>query len=200
MNTDTGSAHTDERVLRIDYDDSGAHVEDSVFRSIMATLPTGVSVITTLDEEGRPKGLTCSAVCSVSARPPLLLACLDNRSTVLTAILARGGFVVNVLRERGEGVSNLFASRSGDRFGATPWRPSPATGLPWIERHAIAHADCRLAGAVRAGDHTVLVGAVVDGTAHQGLSTPLMYWRSQYGTWPAQPDEASAAITLAAEG
>ncbi|MGH3862160.1 flavin reductase family protein [Actinokineospora sp.] len=35
----------------------------------MATFPTGVTVVTALAPDGRPWGMTCSSVCSVTLRP-----------------------------------------------------------------------------------------------------------------------------------
>src|SRR6266536_565576 len=66
------------------------------FCDIMGSFATGVSVLTSLDRAG-PHGMTCSAVCSVSAAPPLLLSCLRTPSSTLDAIRACGRFLVNVL-------------------------------------------------------------------------------------------------------
>jgi flavin reductase (DIM6/NTAB) family NADH-FMN oxidoreductase RutF len=50
------------------------------FFSIMSAFPTGVAIVTTLDEHGEPKGLTTNAVCSVSAEPPTSAAAPSGRS------------------------------------------------------------------------------------------------------------------------
>jgi flavin reductase (DIM6/NTAB) family NADH-FMN oxidoreductase RutF len=165
----------------------------------MGTLPTGVTVVTTLDADGQPLGMTCSAVCSVSMRPPMLLVCINRDSRVLDAILRRDAFLVNVLRDSREDVSTLFASPRPDRFEVARWRPSPVAGLPWIHRDTIAHAECRVASAITAGDHVVVMGVILGGDC-ETTATPLMYWRRRYAPWPAQHDDAAAAIMLAAEG
>jgi flavin reductase (DIM6/NTAB) family NADH-FMN oxidoreductase RutF len=77
----------------------------------MGAFPTGVTIVTTLDERGQPKGLTSNAVCSVSPDPPLLLVCVDQCSNTLPALQHTRRFVVNYLvAGRGE-LSNLFASK-----------------------------------------------------------------------------------------
>ena len=63
----------------------------------MSAFPTGVAVVTTLDAEGGPRGLTTNALCAVSAEPPLLLVCVDRESRTLPALLHSGRFVVNFL-------------------------------------------------------------------------------------------------------
>ena len=47
------------------------------FFEIMASFPTGVAIVTTLDAQGAPRGLTTTAVSSVSAHPPTVLVCVD---------------------------------------------------------------------------------------------------------------------------
>src|SRR5687767_9846810 len=48
-------------------------LEREEFFAIMSAFPTGVAIVTTLDADGQPRGLTTNAVCAVSADPPLLL-------------------------------------------------------------------------------------------------------------------------------
>jgi flavin reductase (DIM6/NTAB) family NADH-FMN oxidoreductase RutF len=174
-------------------------VDPETFRSIMSAFPSGVTVVTTVDADNRPVGVTCSATCSVSQDPPLLLVCLHRASSVLTALLERGGFVVNFLRDNRENTSALFASRAGDRFASVPWEASPRSGLPWLPMDTIAHAECRVAHTVEAGDHLVVLGAIVHGAAHEARA-PLMYWRRSYGSWPAEEDTMAVALTHATEG
>jgi flavin reductase (DIM6/NTAB) family NADH-FMN oxidoreductase RutF len=174
-------------------------VDPATFRSVMGTLPTGVTVVTTVDADGRPRGMTCSAVCSVSMTPPMLLVCLNRTSPVLQAILDTGLFLVNVLRNNREDVSTLFATPRENRFAAARWRAAPATGLPLIHDDTVAHAECRMTTAIEAGDHVVVFGTILAGDS-QANGTPLMYWRRRYAPWPAHHDDAAAAIMLAAEG
>nr|AFU65891.1 DacJ [Dactylosporangium sp. SC14051] len=178
----------------------GSWVDEATFRAVMGALPSGVTVVTTLDPDGRPVGLTCSAACSVSQRPPLLLVCLNDRSRVLDAILRRGQFIVNVLRDRREATSAVFASRAEDRFAAVPWQPGRRTGVPWLLADTVAHAECEVAGTLHAGDHVIVVGGIVAGDAHPDRVGPLMYWRQRYGGWPVTDDAREIALTLAAEG
>ena len=47
-------------------------VDRDAFFQIMSAFPTGVAIVTTLDSDGVPRGLTTNAVTSVSAEPPIL--------------------------------------------------------------------------------------------------------------------------------
>lgn len=148
------------------------------FRAIMGSFASGISVVTTLGEDGQPHGLTCSAVCSVSADPPLLLSCVKTPSSTLDAIRARGTFAVNFLDVQAREVSDLFASRTEDKFAEVKWDPGEATGTPILDR-TLAHAECRVHAINDAGDHVILIGKLIGG----GVDTeryPLGYWRGSY--------------------
>ncbi|MGV9894156.1 flavin reductase family protein [Streptomyces tendae] len=154
-----------------------ASVDRQTFRSLLGSLAGGVSVITALDDTG-PKGFTCSAVCSVSAAPPLLLSGISNRSGTLRTILETGRFGVNLLSEQGRSMSDLFASDCGTKFDGIGWEPGKVTGIPLLEP-TVAHAECVLTQSVVAGDHTLVVGRIVGGGIEQER-LPLAYWRGDY--------------------
>lgn len=159
------------------------------FRRVMSAFPSGVSVVTARDAEGRPRGLTCSSLCSLSMDPPMMLACVNRRNGSLAAIRASGGFAVNLLRAGRGVVSDEFASASADKFARVRWRPSPRSGLPWLLDDSLAFVDCRLVADLAAGSHTILVGLVVDGRDVPEDSggeedRPLVHWRRRYHGLP----------------
>ncbi|MTE21408.1 flavin reductase [Streptomyces sp. TRM43335] len=153
-------------------------VDPQTFRKVMGSFASGVTIVTTCDAEGRPRGFTCSAFCSVSADPPLLTSGVSSHSSTLRAIRECGRFAVNVLDSRGREVSQLFASRAVDKFARVRWRPGEASGMPLLH-NTVAHAECELHEAVPAGDHTLLLGRVIGGGAEQDR-LPLAYWRGGY--------------------
>jgi flavin reductase (DIM6/NTAB) family NADH-FMN oxidoreductase RutF len=156
-------------------------VDRATFFGLMSGFPAGVTIVTTLDQHGRPRGLTCTATCSVSAQPPLLLVSLDNRSGTLAAIRATRHFVVNyLLSGRGE-LSNRFATAGVDRWRDLAWRPNQA-GVPVLYADSLAYTECRMINAVEAGDHTIVVGLVQGGKAPAPGTQPLIYFRRAYAT------------------
>jgi flavin reductase (DIM6/NTAB) family NADH-FMN oxidoreductase RutF len=148
------------------------------FRAIMGSFTSGVSIITSLGADGKPAGMTCSAVCSVSADPPLLLTCVKFPSSTLEAIKWRGSFVVNFLDAQAREASDLFASRQPEKFEQVRWRPGQLTELPVLER-TLAHAECLVAGIHDAGDHVIVLGKLIGGEADVARY-PLGYWRGSY--------------------
>jgi flavin reductase (DIM6/NTAB) family NADH-FMN oxidoreductase RutF len=161
---------------------TGGCVSREEFLAIMATFPTGVAVVTTLDRDGRPRGLASSAFSSVSADPPLLLVCIDRSSRTLPALLDRGAFCVNFLRRDRAAVCSTFASKVEEKFANVAWRPA-GNGMPVLHEDTLAHAECRTENVVEAGDHVILIGRVVGGRAPAEGDQPLAYYRRTFGAF-----------------
>ena len=153
------------------------------FRTMMSGFPTGVAVVTTTDVDGRPRGMTCSSVCSVTMEPPTLLVCLRTESPTLHAILRIGAFAVNLLHSEGEAVAQLFSSRCADRFDFATWRCGRRSGLPHLVRDAHVIADCRVSDSLPVGDHVVVFGQP-EHVTELGGHPPLLYGLRQYRRWP----------------
>ena len=160
-------------------------VDRTTFAEIMASYPAGVAIVTTLDPDGTPRGLTTTAVSSVSAEPPLLLVCVDRMSRTLPALRA-GRFVVNFLREGRSELARLFASKRDDKFEKVAWRPS-TSGMPILEDDALAWAECVTVQELEPGDHVVLLGQVEEGGGAADEDAPLMYYRRSWGVWKPAP-------------
>lgn len=165
----------------VDWATTCAGVGDTEFRELMNVFPSGVTVVTAQDRDGTPYGLTCTSMCSVSLRPPMLLACLHNHSQTLATVLREGSFAVNLLHADGQQAAEVFARPDQDRFAAVDWDRTPERGLPWLVSDAHAVAECQVAEALVAGDHVVVFGQV------EGVLTrpknPLMYGMRSYSAW-----------------
>lgn len=159
---------------------------------IMTAFPTGVAVVTTLDAEGRPSGLTSNAVTSVSADPPMLLVCVNKTSRTLPALRADGGFVVNFMGEGTDELCSRFASKqeADEKFAGVAWRPTPA-GRPHLHADSVAYAECEIAHELEAGSHVVLLGRLVGGATTDAARAPIAYVRRTYRSWPG---DAGAAV------
>lgn len=148
------------------------------FRDAAGTFPTGVTVVTTLDADGAPAGLTVNSFTTVSLEPPMVLFCLGKDSTTFEAFSARNGFAVNVLSASQRRVGDLFARSGADRFSGVDWEPGYA-GLP-VLAEALATFECTLAHDYDGGDHRILVGTVREVARRKTEEPALGYFRSRY--------------------
>jgi flavin reductase (DIM6/NTAB) family NADH-FMN oxidoreductase RutF len=147
----------------------------------MRRLAAHVTVVTTRHGV-EPRGLTATAVCSLSAEPPRLLTCINRDAHAHEAIGQAGIFAVNVLRRSDKHLAEVFAGRTGrfgaDRFGHGNWSRL-VTGAPVLDT-AIAVFDCRVVEAVAAATHSIFLGEVEAVLVAEG--EPLLYADGSFGS------------------
>lgn len=146
-------------------------VDDASFRLALAQFATGVTVVLTRDAAGAPAGLTVSAFSSVSLDPPLVLVCVDFRSDAHDPLAQSRVFGISVLNEAQEDISRRFACRGPEKFEGFVLEHGAMGAL--LVPGAVAHLECSVVGAHRAGDHTVFVGEVRVIRVNRGR--PLVY-------------------------
>jgi flavin reductase (DIM6/NTAB) family NADH-FMN oxidoreductase RutF len=146
------------------------------FRSVLGRFPSGVTVVTTKDEDGSDEGMTVSAFSSVSLDPPLVLICIEKTASAYKALTTASGFVVNVLSASQEQIARRFSIIDIDRFEGVGYSRSP-NGLAVLD-DVLGVIECATFAMHDAGDHTIIVGEVEAARAQSG--TPLLYYRGGY--------------------
>ena len=98
----------------------------------MRRLAAGVTIVTARLDEVRA-GLTATAVCSLTAEPPRLLACVHREADAHGLILDSRLFAVNLLTPAHQALSDHFGGRDEShgptRFSVGAWAVG-ATGVP----------------------------------------------------------------------
>jgi flavin reductase (DIM6/NTAB) family NADH-FMN oxidoreductase RutF len=146
------------------------------FRAALSRFPSGVTVVTTKDRDGRFHGITVSAFASLSLEPPMILVCIEKTTGSHYAFHESEFFVVNILNEEQEDLSNRFAAQIPDKFDGVGYRPGIGE-IPVLE-DALATLECRLAYAYEGGDHTIFVGLIEKTDLKD--ENPLVYWHGDY--------------------
>lgn len=155
-------------------------------RAFMSGFPTGVAIVTTVDADGEPYGLTCSSLVSVTLHPPTLLVSVHTRRHTLTVIRDLGVFGVNLLHSRARRAAEAFASPAPDRFRSVRWQPRGKNSLPWLVDDASGWAECVVSAVHVVGDHALVVGEVAD--ISYTPDVPLLYGLRQFSVWqPLRP-------------
>jgi len=146
------------------------------FRNALGAFPTGVTIVTTIDNNGKPIGFTANSFSSVSIEPKLILICIDKASINLEAFTDNNHFAVSILSEKQQQISTTFASPVDDRFAGVSWLKK-STGCPIID-NAVAWFDCEKGKCIDAGDHYILLGKVLEFDSN--IATPLVFLRGNY--------------------
>jgi flavin reductase (DIM6/NTAB) family NADH-FMN oxidoreductase RutF len=165
---------------------AGGHIGGDEFRDVMSGVCAPVTIVTTTID-GRPHGATVSSFASLSLSPPMVSVALEERSSLLQAVLAAGRYGVVVLRDGQQDLASRFARRDVDRFDGTPWEldhglPRLTSGGGWLV--------CELAEAVAGGDHMLLLGHVVH--TRRASAPPLIYAHRTFGTHSSFAPASSA--------
>lgn len=159
-------------------------IEIQQFRDALASWPSGVTIVTTLNN-GQRKGITVSSFSSVSLEPPQILVCITKNLLTHAMIAESGVFAVNILTDGQAYLGLVFAGlipEVEDRFTTGMWE-SAVTGSPTLA-DAMTWLDCTVVHAYDGGDHTIFVGKVVAvGTpfSADGQKQPLLYHNRRWG-------------------
>ena len=147
------------------------------FRDALGCFATGVTIITAMDGEGQPIGLTANSFTSVSLDPPLLLVCVANNAGSAAVLRDAERFAVNVLQIGQQPTSNRFAGKGEERFANTPWEVGEF-GTP-VLTGSLSSFECARDAVHDGGDHFILVGRVLK-AMFEPRRDPLLYFRGKY--------------------
>ncbi len=145
-------------------------------RNALGCFATGITVITALDKDQQPMGMTVNSFASVSLEPPLISWCLAKNCHFYDAFMAAEHFAVNILSDQQENLSQLFASPIEDKFAQADWQPG-IEGLPLLAG-CIAHLECQREQDYPGGDHSILIGRVLN--FDYNSQSPLIFSQCQY--------------------
>lgn len=149
------------------------------FRRAMSKFATGVTVVTSIDDEGEPHSMTANSFTSVCLDPPTVLVCVAHGTHTHGYLEKRGKFGVNVLKEEQEEVGAYFARRPEDRAGNVRYSYSKTEdGTPILDE-AMVFFNCKVIGSHVYGDHTIYLGEVREVRQHDE-GTPLMFYLSRW--------------------
>lgn len=150
--------------------------DSKAFRNALGQFATGVTVITTLDAEGRKVGMTANSFSSVSLDPMLVLWSIARTSKSFSAFVEARQFAIHVLGADQKALSSQFASNCEDRFSDVPHR-SGLGGIPILDDYS-AVFQCETESRFEGGDHIIIVGRVVE-FDNRGKS-PLIFHAGRY--------------------
>ncbi|MEI7057079.1 flavin reductase [Nocardioides sp. CCNWLW239] len=168
MTSSTGDARTDSK---------------SRWRRVLGHYPTGITIITSVDETGSPVGMIVGTFTSVSEAPPLV-GFLPMRSSWTYARIEKAGrFRASVLGAGHEQLCReFFSSAPAERFNGEGW-VYDEHGLPRLE-DAVAWFDCTIVDVLPAGDHAMVLGRVDDlGLGARSGGMPLLFLNGGYGSF-----------------
>ena len=153
-------------------------IEPRDFRNTVGCFATGVTIITTIDSEGNPIGLTANSFTSLSLDPPMVLFCLDRNVASFDEFQMGGHFAVNILSTSQQDISNRFAKSGPEKWEGCEFS-SWDTGSP-IFPGCLASMECDVTSIIDGGDHVIVLGKVIRMERDDEFSKPLLYFLGCY--------------------
>jgi flavin reductase (DIM6/NTAB) family NADH-FMN oxidoreductase RutF len=156
-----------------------ASVDQRLFRDVMGTFATGVTV-TTLNVDDEHRGMTANAFLSLSLSPPLVIVCVQETGSMHPLFARASAFGVNILAADQRELSDLFAQHGAPEtpMGGFDYRLG-ALGVPLLTG-ILGHAECRIVGRHAGGDHTIVIGEAVEVAFDDAHKEPLVFHRGKY--------------------
>lgn len=157
--------------------DSGTETIDPLaLRDVLGQFATGVTIITTLGDNGAPVGLAANSFSSVSLDPPLILWSLALKAPSLSAFRTHPSFAINILCDQSKDLALNFSRPSDDKFAGVDWQPG-LNGVPVLQQ-ASAVLECETVDRIPAGDHEIYLGRVC--RISKDEKTPLLFYKGQF--------------------
>ncbi|PUA20446.1 flavin reductase [Glaciimonas sp. PCH181] len=164
-------------------------IDGARFREVLGSYPTGVAIVTCMDENGLATGMVIGSFTSVSLDPPLIAYLPMKTSRTFARMSGSSTFCVNILAADQETICQHFASQVEDKFAGIAWHPSPA-GNPVLDG-VVAWIDCDYASVTEVGDHYIVLGGALDMQLERDTA-PLLFFQRGYGRFSPGPLVAAA--------
>jgi len=155
-------------------------VDQQIFKNVLSRWATGITVITTAQDENW-QGFTANSFATVSIDPPLITMNVAKRLEAATIIQQTGMFAINILRAEQIQWGKIFAgfTETDNRFenidiklsdGGCPLLPDT---LGWLE--------CDVYHMLDVGENLLFVGQVKDAGWTEDDADPLLYFHRHWG-------------------
>ena len=162
-------------------------IEPGIYKDVMASFPSGVTVVTTLDPDGGIVGITASAFSALSIDPALVLFCPNYASDTYPILRDSKRFAIHLLSADQKAEAYAFAGKGKDKAKDIEWHLSEL-GNPLLSTgskiRATAIIECELWREYDGGDHAIIVGAVKNLILPEAPVVPMVYHRGKLGPLP----------------
>jgi flavin reductase (DIM6/NTAB) family NADH-FMN oxidoreductase RutF len=146
----------------------------------MARFASGVTVVTSM-LDGLDHAMTANAFTAVSLDPPLVLVCVDKTTRFHQAVAVTRRWAVSILDADRIDTATWLADRGRPLSGQldrVPHGRGHQTGAALVDG-ALAWVECRTWELYDGGDHSIVVGLVLDLGIDEDRP-PLTYFQSSF--------------------
>ena len=154
-------------------------------RRAFSCFATGVTVITGIDQNGKPVGITISSFNTVSLNPPLVLWSIGSQSDLCNSFRIGQKQLIHVLDVNQKDLALVFAKQLNKNSIQMEHQIKPS-GLMRLA-NCLAYFECETIAVHEGGDHHIIVARVLsieqDSDRH-----PLLFAQSQFNQLALDPE------------
>lgn len=144
-------------------------------KTVLRHFPYGLYVVT-VAHGGEEHGMTANWLTQAAFEPPMIAVAVENTSKTIGMIRDSHHFAVNVLQKGQRDLAGKLGRSSQQaphKLKGIKTKPAPGANTP-VLADALGWVECRLVTTLPAGDHTLVLGEVIEaGVEHEGEALTL---------------------------
>ncbi|PYO78352.1 MAG: flavin reductase family protein [Gemmatimonadetes bacterium] len=149
-------------------------VDDATTRAALRLFPYGLYAVT-VRHEGEEHASTASWVTQASFHPPMVAVAIENTSKTIGMVRDAHHFAISILHEGQREIAEKLgrpSSATSQKLKGIKTKPAPASGVP-VLADALGWVECRVVATLPGGDHTLVLGEVVEAGIERDGAKPL---------------------------
>ena len=149
-------------------------MNEAATHNVLERLACGLHALT-VKHDGEEHGMTASWVSQASFHPPMIVVAVENRSKAVGMIRDAHHFALSVLRAGQRDVAEKLGRASTgapNKLKGIKTKPAPTSGVP-VLADALGWVECRVVATLPSGDHTLVLGEVLEAAVEHSDAEPL---------------------------
>ena len=129
-------------------------------KDALAMFPTGVTIITSTDNEGNCHGMTANGIMSLSISPPLVLISVDVSRDTHSFIVNKKKFGINILNNNQQEIADYYSAPSKSKnISNINWGIDFISDIYFIS-DSLVRMGCKVVNSFEEAGHTLFIGLV----------------------------------------
>jgi flavin reductase (DIM6/NTAB) family NADH-FMN oxidoreductase RutF len=149
-------------------------VDAAAKKTILRHFPYGLYVVT-VAHGGEEHGMTANWVTQAAFEPPMVAVAVENTSRTISMIRDAHYFAVSLLssdQRELAGKLGRSSEQSPQKLKGIKTKPAPVSKIP-VLADALGWVECRAVASLPSGDHTLVLGEVVEAGVENPEAQPL---------------------------
>ena len=149
-------------------------MDQAAKKTVLRHFPYGLYVVT-VAHGGEEHGMTANWLTQAAFEPPMVVVAVENTSKTIGMIRDAHHFAINVLQQGQRDLAGKLgrtSEQAPQKLKGIKTKPAPVSGAP-VLADGVGWVECRVVATLPAGDHTLVLGEVVEAGVEHGEAQAL---------------------------